>query len=50
MSEKAYKTMGLSGGAAIAIGIILLIVGITTGIISIVCGAKLLKNKEGLIF
>ena len=33
MTEKTYKVMGLAGGANIAIGIISIVVGVTTGII-----------------
>ena len=50
MNEKAYKTMGLAGGAGIAIGIIVAVVGVTTGIISIISGARLLKERKGLLF
>ena len=42
MNEKAYKTMSLAGAAGITVG--------TAGIISIVSGAKLLKDKKGLTF
>lgn len=50
MDEKAYKTMGSSGAANLAIGICILIGGITAGIILIVNGGRLLKNKSKLIF
>ena len=50
MNEKAYKTMGITGGISITIGIIIIVVGIATGAIAIVSGWKLLKNKEGLTF
>lgn len=50
MNEKAFKTMGITGAASIAIGIIMIVTGITTGVIAVVCGGRLLKNKEGLIF
>lgn len=50
MSEKAYKTMGITGAANIAIGIIVMVVGIATGVIALVSGARLLKNREGMMF
>lgn len=50
MNERAYKTMGITGGASIAVGIVVIVIGLTAGIISIVCGSNLLKNKEGLTF
>lgn len=42
--------MGLSGGAAIAIGIVITVVGIAAGIVSIMIGADLLKKKSGITF
>ena len=50
MNEKAYKTMGITGGANIAIGIVIIVIGLAAGVISIVCGTNLLRNKEGLTF
>lgn len=50
MVEKAYKTMNISGIGNITLGIIVMVVGITAGILAIVSGAKLLKNKKGLTF
>lgn len=50
MTEKAYKVMGLAGGANIAIGIISIVVGVATGIILLVSGGKLLGTKKGLTF
>ncbi len=43
--EKAYRVMRNSGAGNIAIGIILLVTGVTVGIISIINGASLLKHK-----
>ena len=48
--EEAYKTMGRAGAASITVGVILLVTGIVTGIISIVAGASLLKNKSKILF
>lgn len=48
--EKAYRTMRNSGAGSIAVGIIILVVGIATGIVSIVSGASLLKNKNDITF
>ena len=49
MNEKAYKTMGLTGAANIAIGIVVMVVGVAD-----IQGedgrARLLKNREGLMF
>lgn len=48
--EKVYKTMQRAGAGSIAMGIIVMVVGLTVGILSIVCGSVLLKNKNDLVF
>ena len=48
--EKLYKTLGLTGAANIAIGIVVMVVGIAAGILSIVAGVKLINSKKGLMF
>ena len=48
--EKAYRTMKNSGAGSIAVGIIVLVVGITVGVISIINGASLLRHKKESIF
>ncbi len=50
MNEKVYKTMSFAGASGVAIGIIMIVTGVTTGIIAIVGGARLLKDKKGLTF
>lgn len=47
---KAYRVMRNSGAGNIAIGIILLVTGVTVGIISIINGASLLKHKNNITF
>ena len=48
--EKAYRAMKNSGAGSIAVGIIVLVVGITVGVISIINGASLLRYKKEIIF
>lgn len=48
--EKVYKTMVGTGTANIVLGIILIIVGITAGVITLVNGARLLNNKKDILF
>ena len=48
MNEKIYKTMGLSGAASIAVGIVVTVIGIATGVISIISGCALLKNRKNI--
>lgn len=50
MNEEAYKAMSFAGAANIAVGIIVVVVGMTAGIISIISGARLLREKRGLTF
>lgn len=50
MNEKAYKTMGGVGAANLTLGIILLTVGLVSGVLMIVNGGRLLKRKSDLIF
>ena len=50
MNEKAYKTMTNTGAGSLVLGIIILVVGVTAGILSIVNGAVLLKNKKSITF
>ncbi len=50
MDEKVFKSMGRIGGANIAMGIVCIVVGLTIGILSIVCGGQLLNDKKHLLF
>ena len=43
--ERVYKTMRNIGGANIAVGVVLISVGLIAGTVSIVTGAILLKRK-----
>lgn len=48
--EKAYKAMHSAGAGSIAIGIIMIVTGVTAGIIAIINGARLLKHKNSITF
>ena len=48
--ENVYKTMRNAGAWSIAIGIIVLVTGISVGILSIVNGGALLKRKSQITF
>lgn len=50
MDEKIYKTMGSAGAANLAVGICILVGGITAGILLIVHGAMLLKRRSKILF
>lgn len=49
MSEKIYKTMSRSGKSSLTIGIILLVIGITSGVLLIINGARLLRGKSEIM-
>lgn len=49
-NEKTYKTMKTVGGGCIALGIVVLVTGIVSGILMVVNGARLLKAKKEITF
>ena len=48
--EKAYKAMTAAGAANIVTGVIMIVAGVSAGIVTIVHGARLLKHKKEVIF
>lgn len=50
MNEKIYKTMARCGAGSVALGIIVLITGVTAGVLMLVTGARLLKRKSEITF
>ena len=48
--DKAYKTMSTAGAGSIVLGIIMIVTGVAAGIITIINGARLLKNKNEITF
>ena len=50
MNEKIYKTMGRVGGGNIAMGAVLVVVGVATGVLMIVSGAGLLNRRGDIMF
>ena len=45
-----YKTLKNVGAANLAFGIVIIIAGVTVGVMSIVNGARLLKSKSNILF
>lgn len=43
--EKVYKTIGRAGMSSIIIGIVVVVTGVTAGVLTIINGARLLKRK-----
>jgi len=50
MSEKVYKSMKSVGVTNLVFGILTIVAGIATGVVLIVGGGKLLKNKGDVMF
>lgn len=50
MSEKLYKTMGVTGAGNLTIGIVAIVAGVVSGILLIISGARLLKKRSEIIF
>ena len=49
-NEKIYRTISHSVGASLALGSVVLVTGIVSGVLMIVTGAKLLKQKYQITF
>lgn len=50
MEEKTYHLLNRTGAASIVLGIIVTVVGVTTGVITIVNGARLIHGKKYISF
>lgn len=50
MNEKVYKSMKHTGGTNIALGVLMIVAGIVTGVLVIINGAKLLRDKAEIMF
>ena len=48
--EKAYNTMKKCGALNIAVGVIILVTGIVSGVLVIASGGKLLKNMRHIVW
>ncbi len=50
MEEKTYKTMNGAGALNIVLGAIAIVTGVTSGVLLIITGAKLLAGKSKILF
>ncbi|MGN0494796.1 MAG: hypothetical protein ACI4GW_01075 [Lachnospiraceae bacterium] len=50
MNEKVYKTMKNVGAWNVVFGVILIVIGVTIGVMQIVHGGKLLTHKKDITF
>ena len=49
MEEKTYQVLGGAGALNIAFGVISIVVGVTTGVLLIISGGKLLASRRNII-
>jgi len=47
--DKLYKTIRGAGAANIALGILIIVFGITVGVINLVAGGKLMKSRHSIL-
>lgn len=50
MAEKAYKAMNRIGALNISVGIVVMVLGIVSGVLLIIGGGSLHKNKSEIMF
>ncbi len=50
MNEKIYKTMKSVGGWNIVFGVVLIVLGVTVGVMQIIQGGRLLTGKKEITF
>lgn len=50
MEERTYRTMSGAGALNIVLGIIVVAVGVASGVLLIISGAKLLAGKSKILF
>ena len=48
--EKIYKTMNLTGAITLTAGSVIIVIGVATGVMTIVSGAMLLSRKKDILF
>ena len=49
MNEQFYKTMSGTGVSSLIVGIIVLVTGVTAGVMMIVNGARLIRGKSEIL-
>lgn len=50
MEERTYKIMGGSGALNIALGVVVMVVGVAGGVLLVISGAKLLAGRNKILF
>lgn len=49
MNEKIYRTLSATGAGDIVIGILVIAVGVSAGVLAIVNGARLLSSRKNVM-
>lgn len=49
MNERAFKTVGRSGAWNLVLGIVVIVIGVGTGVMLLINGAKLLSAKSSIL-
>lgn len=49
MNEKIYRTLTATGAGDIVLGIVMVVVGLSAGILAIVNGARLLSSRKNVM-
>ena len=49
MNEKTYRILGMTGIIGITNGIIIMAVGLTTGVLSVIAGARAMQARKDLM-
>ena len=50
MNERVFKTMTKTGAWNIVFGVVLIVIGLTVGVMQIINGGKLLSDRKELTF
>ena len=48
--EKTYRTLGNVGGISVAMGIVMIVTGLFSGIMTIINGARIFRQRNKLVF
>ncbi|MCR4839578.1 MAG: hypothetical protein K5897_11715 [Eubacterium sp.] len=48
--ERVYRQIKHAGAYNIALGVVLIVLGITLGVLNVVTGGKLLKSRKQILF
>lgn len=48
-NEKVFKTVASAGVSNLVMGILLIVTGVTSGVLLVISGAKLMRSKDDLM-